>query len=144
MRNILFLLFALLIGDMFAKEQNGVVLAVQKIEMSERVQNLCPYTQKEIDKESYGDFDGKRVYFCCDGCLARFKNNPEKAIRKLEESGVEAAETDEVTKQEICPVNDKLIDKKLYENHDHKRIYFCSEKCRNKFKKNPQKFTKNE
>ena len=108
----------------------------------EKEQTLCPLTQKMIDKEAYGDYNGKRVYLCCNGCLARFKNNPERAMKKLKELHVVVAVTDEVTMQNNCPVNNDAIDKLLFEDHDFKRIYFCSEKCKKKFKKNPQKYIK--
>ncbi len=106
-------------------------------------QTLCPLADNKIDKESFADYEGKRVYLCCDGCLARFKNNPQKAIEKLEERGVTVAMSAEVTTQKSCPINGNSIDKTLFADHDFKRLFFCSEKCRKKFKKNPQKYVKN-
>ncbi len=105
-------------------------------------QTLCPLMDKEIDKESYADYEGKRIYLCCDGCLARFKSNPQKAIKKLEDQGITVADTDEVTTQKSCPINGDSIDKNYFGDHDFKRIFFCSDKCKKKFKKNPQKYLK--
>ncbi|MCC6661954.1 MAG: YHS domain-containing protein [Phycisphaerales bacterium] len=40
---------------------------------------LCPVTPEEpIDPAIYTDYKGKRVYFCCRRCLAKFKKEPEK------------------------------------------------------------------
>jgi YHS domain-containing protein len=40
-----------------------------------------------IDKTSFVDHGGKRVYLCCDGCKATFKKDPAKYLKKLEEMG---------------------------------------------------------
>ena len=48
----------------------------------------CPVMGGKINKDIYVDHKGKRVYFCCKGCVSKFKKNPEKYIKKLEEKGV--------------------------------------------------------
>lgn len=50
-------------------------------------QKTCPVMGNPIDKSIYTDFKGKRVYFCCGGCPAQFKKNPEKYLDKLEKTG---------------------------------------------------------
>ena len=37
-------------------------------------QTTCPIMGGKIDKTVYADHDGKRVYFCCAGCIDPFKN----------------------------------------------------------------------
>ena len=37
-----------------------------------QVQKTCPVMGGEINKETYSDYDGKRVYFCCPGCIGEF------------------------------------------------------------------------
>ncbi len=38
---------------------------------------ICPVTVGEpVDTTKYVDYDGQRVYFCCDRCLKRFEANP--------------------------------------------------------------------
>ncbi len=44
----------------------------------------CSVTKNDI----YTDHKGKRIYFCSKGCREKFKNNPEKYIKKLEVQGV--------------------------------------------------------
>jgi YHS domain-containing protein len=56
-------------------------------------QEKCPIMGGTIDKEVFTDHyagtdSGKRVYFCCPGCISKFKENPEKHIQKLEDAGV--------------------------------------------------------
>jgi len=50
-------------------------------------QTTCPVLAGDIDRSVYVDYQGKRIYFCCKGCDAEFKKNPEKYIKKLQEEG---------------------------------------------------------
>ena len=52
-------------------------------------QETCPVMGGAINKEIYADYNGKRVYFCCAGCIAPFNKEPEKYIQQLESAGVE-------------------------------------------------------
>jgi YHS domain-containing protein len=52
-------------------------------------QETCPLMGGAINKEIYADYNGKRVYFCCAGCIAPFNKEPEKYIKQLENAGVE-------------------------------------------------------
>jgi len=51
-------------------------------------QTTCPVLAGNIDKNVYADYQGKRIYFCCKGCDAAFKKDPEKYMKKLQEEGV--------------------------------------------------------
>jgi YHS domain-containing protein len=51
-------------------------------------QTVCPVLGGNVDKAVYLDYQGKRIYFCCKGCDAEFKKDPEKFIKKLEAQGV--------------------------------------------------------
>jgi YHS domain-containing protein len=53
----------------------------------------CPVTGKTINKGSYTDYNGKRIYFCCNACPEVFKKDPEKYIKKMESEGVEFEKT---------------------------------------------------
>jgi YHS domain-containing protein len=48
-------------------------------------QKLCPVTGDPIDPKIYVDYQGRRVYFCCEMCPATFKKDPEKYLKKLDE-----------------------------------------------------------
>jgi len=56
-------------------------------------QTLCPVMGNEIDREVFFDYQGKRIYFCCPPCIARFKNDPQKYLRKMTEAGVVPEDT---------------------------------------------------
>lgn len=51
-------------------------------------QTQCPVQSDKIDKKIFVDYHGKRIYFCCRGCVAQFKKNPEKYLKKMEAEGV--------------------------------------------------------
>jgi YHS domain-containing protein len=42
----------------------------------------------KINKAVHADHEGKRVYFCCGGCIDEFKKDPAKYVKKLEDQGV--------------------------------------------------------
>ena len=51
-------------------------------------QTVCPVLGGNVDKKVYVDYQGKRVYFCCTGCDAEFKKDPEKYLKKIQEQGI--------------------------------------------------------
>lgn len=54
-------------------------------------QASCPMMGGAINKSLYVDHDGKRVYVCCNDCLAGVTKDPAKFISKLEAEGVTLA-----------------------------------------------------
>ncbi len=56
-------------------------------------QSKCPVLSGKIDPKFYTDYQGKRIYFCCSGCIDEFKKDPEKYLKKMEEQGVTPAKT---------------------------------------------------
>ena len=56
-------------------------------------QTTCPVLGGKINKQVYTDYKGQRIYFCCQGCDAQFKKNPEKYLKKMKEQGVTPEKT---------------------------------------------------
>jgi YHS domain-containing protein len=47
-------------------------------------QTMCPIMDgNKIDKNVFVEYKGKKVYFCCAGCKAKFDADPEKYVAKL-------------------------------------------------------------
>ncbi|NOY80444.1 MAG: YHS domain-containing protein [Kiritimatiellaeota bacterium] len=103
-----------------------------------KAQAACPVMGGKIDKQFYADYQGKRVYFCCADCIAAFKKDPTRYLRKLQKQGVSLAAASQTT----CPVMGGKIDKKYYADYQGKRVYFCCGSCIAAFKKAPAKFLK--
>jgi YHS domain-containing protein len=56
-------------------------------------QTLCPVLGGQIDKQVFVDYGGKRVYFCCQNCLDKFKTDPKGYIKKMEDKGITLEKT---------------------------------------------------
>lgn len=54
-----------------------------------RPQTRCPVMGGEINKEIFTDYNGLRIYFCCGGCDAEFKADPEKHLAQMRADGIE-------------------------------------------------------
>ena len=55
-------------------------------------QTSCPVMGLPIDKDIYVDHKGRRVYFCCQMCVDKFKEDPETYLKKLDEQLQKAPE----------------------------------------------------
>jgi YHS domain-containing protein len=51
---------------------------------AEVAQKTCPVMGGKIVKTIYTDHDGRRVYFCCGGCIGTFKKDPAKYLAKID------------------------------------------------------------
>jgi YHS domain-containing protein len=50
-------------------------------------QTTCPVQGNPINKKLFVDYKGKRIFVCCEGCIADVKKDPEKYIKKLADEG---------------------------------------------------------
>ena len=48
-------------------------------------QKTCPVMEGPIDPKVFTEYKGRRIYFCCQACVAKFKTDPEKYIAKVDE-----------------------------------------------------------
>jgi YHS domain-containing protein len=53
-----------------------------------QAQTVCPVLGGNIDKNIFVDYKGQRIYFCCPGCDAEFKKDPEKYVKEMESQGI--------------------------------------------------------
>jgi YHS domain-containing protein len=51
-------------------------------------QTACPVMGGQVDRNVYTDYQGKRIYFCCSGCIDDFKKDPDKYLKKMEQQGI--------------------------------------------------------
>lgn len=64
-------------ADQAAKE------TIAKADDTTTEQTLCPVMGNPIDKDVFVEYEGKKVYFCCQACVDTFKADPEKYLSKL-------------------------------------------------------------
>ena len=62
-------------------------------------QTMCPVMGGAIDKNLYVDYNGKRIYVCCGGCINVVKKDPGKYVTELEAKGI----TLDKAPAAICP-----------------------------------------
>jgi hypothetical protein len=79
------------------------------------LQTTCPVMGGAINTNQYVDHDGKRVYVCCAGCIAKIKEDPAKVVKTLEASGIVLAPADKTDK----PAEPKKAAAKGHEGHNH-------------------------
>jgi YHS domain-containing protein len=102
----------------------------------------CPVTGEALtSKNVKGEFFGRTVYFCCEGCLATAKKNPELYVRK-EAPKTETAFLGKGDGVETCPVTGTPVDKSVKAEINGKTVYFCCAGCVDTVKKNPAAYLK--
>ena len=103
-------------------------------------QTACPVSGKKIDKASYVDYQGQRVYFCCDNCPAKFKADPETYFAKLAADGVTLENI-----QTTCPVSGETLGEgdmgePVAHAYKGRTVMLCCPSCIKKFDKEPAKY----
>jgi YHS domain-containing protein len=65
-------------------EHQGDHEEMESAPAEEIAQKSCPVMGNPINPDIYVDHEGRRVYFCCQACVAKFKADPEKYLAKLD------------------------------------------------------------
>jgi len=76
----------------------GIFAAGAGLAADPRPQTVCPVLGGNIDRKVYVDYQGERIYFCCQGCDAEFRKNPEKYMKKIQEQGITLEKSPEAKK----------------------------------------------
>lgn len=135
---VLFLAFAVAVPALGAQEEKkGEEKAMKPYEVEKgfQVQTTCPVMGGKVTHDSYVDYEGQRVYFCCPGCKGDFLKDPEKYFEKAAKDKVMFENV-----QTTCPGTDEPIDRKFFMYYKGRGLYFCSEDGMEKFKADPGKY----
>jgi YHS domain-containing protein len=46
-------------------------------------QTICPVMGGPINRDIFVEYEGKKVYFCCEQCKGQFEKEPQKYLSKL-------------------------------------------------------------
>lgn len=63
-------------------ESKGIILDAAQVS--------CPIEGEKIDRSVYVDYGGRRIYFCCRGCIDKFNREPQKYSKKMDQEAVAA------------------------------------------------------
>lgn len=55
----------------------------------ENNQTACPVSGEALEDDTYLDYEGRRVFLCCDKCVKMFKKNPAKYLSALTTASAE-------------------------------------------------------
>ncbi len=102
--------------------------------------NVNPATAKYIH-----ELAGKNYYFCCAGCVEKFKANPQGYLAKpastlvtLGMPGPAKISALPSQRDPVCGMTVNPATARHIHEHAGKKYYFCSSGCVKKFKANPQ------
>jgi YHS domain-containing protein len=114
---------------------NGVTGQREAPARRAKVQVTCPVSGEPADQKVFIDRGGDKVYFCCKGCIKKFRRDPAKCKTALANS---------YTYQTMCPVTGQEIDPQAFTKtaHGHS-IYFCCNGCDKKLFSDPAKYFPN-
>jgi YHS domain-containing protein len=101
-------------------------------------QQTCPVMGGKINEDIHTEHEGRRVYFCCEACTGKFKEDPEKYLQKLDARLRERLLLR--VPQEECPVMGGKVNRNLQLQHEGRRVYFCCGGCPQKFQANPERY----
>jgi YHS domain-containing protein len=115
-------------GLLFADDQaTGTKNAATKTEVVAK----CPITGEKITKDAAIDYKGGKLYFCCPGCIAPFKEKTAKYEAKANEQLVITGQA----KQIACPVTGaKSLNPSTKTKVCGVDVCFCCKGCQGKVK----------
>jgi len=113
------------------------VVAAQRKILADRpkVQVKCPVTGEQVDPQAFIEKDGKKIFFCCKGCIPKYEADPAKYKNGLANS---------YTYQTKCPVSGEAIDARTSVTlPDGEMIYTSGTENIKKLIAEPSKYTAN-
>lgn len=85
-----------------------------------KTQTTCPVMKGEIDRRYYVDYEGKRIFVCCPGCLGSVKQDPTKYLKELEKVGQQAEAVPDATSGQLSnKTTPKMPEHKANEMDSH-------------------------
>lgn len=98
----------------------------------------CPVMDEPASLALSVDTVDGPVYFCCKGCMAKYRAKPGKYTAKVAAQREALAGRAKV--QVICPVSKEPVDRKVSIESDGKKVYFCCKSCAGKYQADPAKY----
>jgi YHS domain-containing protein len=99
-------------------------------EKEKKYEPKCPVSGKKIDKTKFVEFNGGKVYFCCENCPKKFEEAKEggKFAAKANMQMVGLGEC----KQVKCPFTGKDLNPATKTNIQGVNVCFCCNNCKGK------------
>jgi len=94
---------------------------------------VCGMNVKMTPGAPHYEYQGKTFYFCCQRCLERFQQDPEKYLSKEKP----AAKT---AKDPVCGMDVEITPDALKYEYKGTMFYFCNPRCLERFGQEPEKY----
>lgn len=98
----------------------------------------CPVTDEPVNLAVSTATDDGPVFFCCKGCIPKYKANVDKYSAKVAAQRKALAGRAKV--QVSCPLTENPVDQKVFVEHDGGKVYFCCKGCIDRFQQDPGKY----
>ena len=110
----------------------AVLMAVALIAEAADVSNAkCPVSGKPAKEDAAVDFEGGKVYMCCNNCPKAFEKDTAKFATKAHHQMAVTGQA----KQEKCPFSGKAIKENQKTDVDGVSVAFCCANCKAKVEK---------
>jgi len=88
------------------------------VQLEQTPQTRCPVMGGKINEKFFTEYDGRKIYFCCPGCPAKFEKDPAKYLKNI---GITVTEKAEATDEEAEEAEGHKADDEHGEHHggDH-------------------------
>jgi len=103
----------------------GLVFAAEK-----EFKASCPVSGGPAKESSFVEFEGAKVYFCCQGCPKKFEADSEKYASKAHYQMLQTGEAIQVA----CPLSGKPVNAETATELVEQKVAFCCGGCQKKFK----------
>jgi YHS domain-containing protein len=91
----------------------------------------CPVSGKAVNPEAFVEFNGGKVYLCCQGCPAAFKKDTDKYAAKANNQMAQTGELVEVA----CPLTGKKLNPETAIDINGAKVAFCCNNCKGAIEK---------
>ena len=91
----------------------------------------CPVSGKAINKDAAVEFNGGKVYFCCENCPKAFKGDTAKFTSKANHQLVQTGQL----VQTACPLSGKDVNPDASLEIEGVKVGFCCNNCKGKVDK---------
>lgn len=113
----------------------AVVLAVSHALAEDKAAPKCPISGGDISKDASVEYKGGKVYFCCNGCPAKFEKDQAKYATKANHQLAVTGQVEQVG----CPLSGGKLDPSTKLKVCGIDVCFCCSHCKDKVAKASEK-----
>ncbi len=111
----------------------ALIFAVQSLQADSKPgpDVKCPVSGKAVDASATADYNGGKVYFCCNNCPKAFAASTDKYAAKANHQLMQTGQL----KQTACPLAGKPVNPATEISVQGVKVAFCCNNCKGKVEK---------